>query len=82
MSKVVGKDLVNKPELALELPIATKILFHGMIHGSFTGKKLSQYFNTTTDDWRNARRIINGTDKANLIADYGKRYYGAISYTL
>jgi len=32
-------------------------------------------------DWVNARRIINGTDKANLIADYARRYYGAISYT-
>jgi putative chitinase len=81
MSPVTGVDLVKNPDRAMELPVATKIMFHGMINGSFTGKKLSQYFNKTTGDWKNARRIINGLDKANAIADYGNRYYGAISYT-
>lgn len=81
MSKVVGVDLVADPDKALDLGVATKVLFYGMIHGSFTGKKLANYFNGATADWVNARRIINGTDKANLIADYGLKYYAAISYT-
>jgi len=81
MSKVTGVDLVAAPDRALELPVATQILFHGMINGSFTGKKLGDYFNATTEDWVNARRIINGTDKASLVADYGLKYYAAISYT-
>lgn len=80
MSKVVGVDLVNNPDLALDMKISTQILFHGMIHGSFTGKKLSDYFNAKKEDWIGARRIINGTDKANLIAEYAKQYYAAISY--
>lgn len=29
-------------------------------------------------DWVNARRIINGLDKAQLIADYGRRFYKII----
>jgi hypothetical protein len=33
------------------------------------------------EDWFNARRIINGTDKASLIASPAKKYYGTISYT-
>lgn len=81
MSDVCGVDLVKKPELALEAKNCTKILFYGMTNGSFTGKKLSDYFNKTKGDWVNARRIINGTDKANLIAGYGKSYYAAIGYT-
>ena len=70
MSKITGKDLVHHPEQAMELPVATKILFHGMLNGSFTGKKLSQYFNDTKNDPVEARKIINGLDKADLIAGY------------
>jgi len=55
--------------------------FEGMIRGSFTGKKLETYFSPAADDWVNARRIINGLDKANAIAAYGKSYYAAISHT-
>lgn len=80
LSKVVGEDLVAHPEKVLELGIATKILFEGMIRGLFTGKKLSDYFNAKSDGWVTARRIVNGTDKARLISSYGLRYYGAISY--
>lgn len=82
MSGVCGVDLVADPDRALELPIATPILFYGMIKGTFTGKKLADYFGPDVEDWVNARRIINGTDKANAIADYGKRFYAAISYTV
>lgn len=81
MSRVCNADLVKNPERALELGNCTKILFHGMLNGSFTGKKLSDYFNKTKGDWVNARRIINGVDKANLISGYAKRYYAAVSYT-
>lgn len=79
--KKLGIDLINKPELALDLKYATQIMFIGMIEGWFTGKKLSDYFLGTKQDWINARRIINGTDKANLIAGYARNYYSCISYT-
>ena len=81
MAAVTGANLDKNPDLALQLPIATKILFYGMINGSFTGKKLANYFGPGLDNWTGARAIINGTDKAALIADYGHRYYAAISYT-
>ncbi len=81
MGKRLKIDLVNRPERALELGVATQVLFLGMIEGSFTGKKLSDYFNATKEDWVNARRIINRLDKADLIASYGKSYYAGISYT-
>jgi len=81
MSTVVKDDLVTNADLALRPDYASEIMFYGMINGSFTGKKLGDYFSTAKEDWVNARRIINGTDKANQIADYGKQYYAAISYT-
>ena len=80
MSDLLGVDFVDHPELALELDNATKIMFIGMIKGLFTGKSLGDYFNNTTDDWVNARKIINGLDKAQAIAMYGHNFYSAISY--
>jgi putative chitinase len=53
----------------------------GMTKGLFTGKSLANYFNQTTEDWVNARKIINGLDKAQAIAMYGHNFYSAISYT-
>ncbi len=81
MSDLLGVDFVDHPELALELDNATKIMFIGMIKGLFTGRSLGDYFNNTTNDWVNARRIINGLDKAQAIAMYGHNFYSAISYT-
>lgn len=79
MSRLVGEDLLNAPELALQLNVAVKILFEGMTKGSssfgdFTGKCLEMYFNKTTEDWVGARKIINGKDKAQIIANYSQSF--------
>lgn len=79
MSKLLHVDLVNNPDLALQKDIAAKIMFEGMTLGSFTGKKLSNYFNETHEDYYNARRIINGIDKAALIAAHAKNFLKALS---
>lgn len=81
MAKETGIDLVGDPSQAMNLGVAVEIMFKGMIKGSFTGKKLGDFFSTTKEDWRNARKIINGLEKADLVASYAKNYYGAISYT-
>jgi len=70
MSAITGVDLVSNPDLALQPQYAAKILVYGMLKGSFTGKKLNDYINTTTLDYYNARRIVNGLDKATLIQGY------------
>lgn len=77
---LLGIDLLNRPELALEPKYAVPILFLGMTKGLYTGKKLGDYIVGDKTDWKNARRIVNGTDKADLIADYARRYYGCISH--
>jgi len=78
----LGTRLYEEPDLALEISIATEILLIGMDEGRFTGKKLADYFSAAKADWAGARRIVNGTDRARLIADYAREYYAAISYTV
>lgn len=73
MSDVVGIDLVASPEKALNPKIAAEVLVYGMIKGSFTGKPLSQYINSNEVDFYNARRVVNGLDKAYLIASYADK---------
>lgn len=80
MGKLLGVDLTANPDLALNTEVATKIMFEGMLkkdsfRGDFTGKCLEDYFNGAKEDWVNARRIINGLDKAETIAGYGKKFY-------
>ena len=58
------------PQKALEPDIAYRIMSYGMQHGTFTGKKLADYINAANADYTDARRIINGTDQAALIAGY------------
>lgn len=82
LGDAIGVDLVANPDLALDLDVAIRVLFYGMLHGSFTGHKLGDYFNKTKHDWVNARRIVNGLDRADRIAGYGKAYYAALSYTV
>ncbi|QRM54705.1 hypothetical protein [Sinorhizobium sp. BG8] len=81
MTNETGIDLVSDPALAMDLKVAVDIMFIGMTKGSFTGKKLADFFAPGKGDWVNARKIINGLDKAALVGSYGKAYYAAISYT-
>jgi putative chitinase len=72
MSEFLGVDLVKNPSLALEPNNAAKILVWGMMNGRFTRKPLSNYINTNTVDFYNARKVVNGTDRAERIANYAK----------
>jgi len=78
MSKVVGQDLVANPELAARPDIAAKIAAYGLKNGSYTTKKLSDYIGGGKADFYNARRVVNGTDRADEIAGIAQKYYNAI----
>lgn len=73
-SKILGIDLVNKPDLALDPQISLFILVHGFKNGTFTGRKITDYINVSRTDFISARRCINGTDKASVIANLAKKY--------
>ncbi|SCB30181.1 glycoside hydrolase family 19 protein [Rhizobium lusitanum] len=74
-SKILGIDLVGNPDLALSDDIAAKIIVIGMRDGIFTGHKLSNYFEPGSADWVGARYIVNGQDKAQQIANFGRQFY-------
>lgn len=77
--KKLGVDLIGNPEAALNPDIAARILVRGCSEGWFTGKKLDDYL---PDDFRNARRVVNGTDKAELIAGYAIEFGKALAAEL
>jgi putative chitinase len=73
-------DLSAQPDLALRPDVASVVLVRGMLEGWFTGKKLRDYLPATPTlaHFTNARRIINGTDRAALIAGYAMKFYSAL----
>jgi putative chitinase len=74
----LGIDLVAVPDRALEPELSADILIRGMTEGWFTGRKLSDYLHGSTADWRSARRVVNGLDRADLIAGYAKTWLAAL----
>lgn len=68
------EGIENSPEKALHPPTAFDIMTGGMFKGRYTGKKLSDYISDTGKDYKEARRIINGTDQAAKIANYANQF--------
>lgn len=73
-SRRLGLDLLKEPQLAEEPAIAARILVEGMMLGTFTGRKLADYVTPAGADYRNARRIVNGLDRADDIAGYARAF--------
>lgn len=74
----LGVDFIADPERVLEPRLAAVIMFTGMEEGWFTGKRLADYFNDRLTDWTDARRIINGRDRASTIAGYARAFHAAL----
>ncbi|MBZ9984917.1 carboxypeptidase [Mesorhizobium sp. BR-1-1-8] len=77
-STKLGADFVGNPELVLDPNHAADIIVLGMKEGWFTGKKLADYVTLQQSLFIPARRIINGTDCASLIAGYAVGYDAAL----
>lgn len=78
-SQLLGIDLVGDPDLALHPPTAAAICVLGMKEGHFTGRKLEDYGLGSKFWWLQSRRIVNGVDRAETIANYGRHYFAAIT---
>lgn len=78
----LGVDLCANPDKALDPKIAAQIMRQGMQHGWFTGKGLASYLPlkgaADTKAFTDARRIINGTDKAAKIAAHAIEFQRAL----
>ena len=70
----INVDLYANPELALDPDIAYTVMSYGSFNGVFTGRSIGQYIYSGTTDYWNARRVINGTDKASLIQGYAQKF--------
>jgi predicted chitinase len=78
MSEALGLELLSDPSRAMEMGVSADILVVGMRDGMFSGRKLADYFNDKSTDWQNARRIINGMDRAKDIAAYGRTFHAVL----
>jgi putative chitinase len=76
----LGVPLEADPDLALNPDIAAQIMRRGMQEGWFTSKSLSTYLPRRADihQFTNARRIINGQDRAIEIAGYALEFQSAL----
>lgn len=79
--QLTGRDnyrkfgIENAPDDAMKPEVAARIMRDGMESGAFTGRALRDYL---PGDYVNARRIINGRDKAELIAGYARNFEAAL----
>lgn len=73
-------SLLKNFDRALEPAIATAILVKGMEAGAFTGKSLADFIGPrgSPAQFANARRIINGSDRAAMIGGYAEAFQGAL----
>lgn len=79
--KKLGIDFTKDPDKVMEPKISAKIAVLGMKEGWFTGKKLEDYIDGIDEsakedflEFYNARRIVNGMDRANDIAVLSEAY--------
>lgn len=85
MGKELGVDFTKNPDLLLEWEWALPALFVGMEKGLYTGKALDDYLDELIEsddeqlrEYANARRIVNGTDKAATIAQLALTFQKAL----
>lgn len=74
----LGVDLVKDPSKALQPELSALITVRGMRDGWFTGKRLVDYITISASNYRGARRIVNGTDKATVIDELAREYESAL----
>lgn len=81
----LGHDFVNHPDLVMDPQNAIEIMFTGMQQGWFSGKSLDDYIddieesdNKDIAEYIQARKVINGKDKAVAIAGIALKFEGSL----
>lgn len=78
-SDILSIDMMGDLDRALDSPVALFVLVHGFKTGIFTGRKITDYINQGATDFINARRCVNGTDRAVEIASLAQEFLATIS---
>ncbi len=80
MSVIFNMDLIQYPDLVATNPaLAAAISVDGMVNGTFSTYKLSDYRTAGGYDFVGARAIVNGNDNADVIAKIAKGYFAILS---
>lgn len=78
----LGIDLVDNPDLAMQPETAARIMVRGMREGWFTARDLDddlpRHGPATRDQFIRSRDIINGRDRAEMIADEALEFQEAL----
>ncbi|MDX7857991.1 hypothetical protein SJU92_18505 [Aeromonas caviae] len=77
----IGVDFVSFPERAADFDYAVSIMIWGMRDGVFTGASLNDHINKSSVNYVSARKIINGSDAAALIASYAEKFQSILEVT-
>lgn len=81
-TRVLGVNLIDNPDLALKPEIASAILIIGSLKGLFTTRGLTDFIKYgSLEEFKEARRVINGTDANTMIASYAKKFVECIKLT-
>ena len=69
-SEIAGLQLARYPIIVMNWPaLSVFVIVDGMLRGVYTGRRLDEFVSAGKQDFFNARRVINGTDRAQKIAD-------------
>lgn len=78
----IGAGLLQSPDLAMRPDLAARIMREGMVGAWFTGRGFVHFLPNegpaSSEQFRQARRIINGTDKAAKIAGEALAFQAAL----
>lgn len=78
LKKIYNVDFVRQPGLVKSVEYAFDIHVRGMMEGWWTTKKLPDYINKDTRNYKDARRTINGTDRWQDIRALSYHYEAAL----
>jgi murein DD-endopeptidase MepM/ murein hydrolase activator NlpD/predicted chitinase len=73
-SKRLGQNFLDYPEKLESPEYAVITLVEGCRDGTFTTRKLGDYVGNGRKDFEGARAVVNGSDRAALIAGYAEEY--------
>jgi len=83
MGERTGHPLVDRPSLMLDPKVSAEVAVIGMVEGSFTGKRLSDYLFPNALDAppaHNPRRIVNGRDGTDAkVAELHRKFLKALA---
>jgi peptidoglycan hydrolase-like protein with peptidoglycan-binding domain len=70
-----GIRLLDLPYILMNWPsLSVWVIVDGMMRGAYTGKRLDQFVNKDRQDFREARRVVNGQDQAEKIAQQAREW--------